>query len=109
MNRMIATTADARYAPGVALIAENANLSAQVRELERRVEFYKNIWDQVCDENDRLRELLAEERRESARARAEGARAERRAHDPYIARISARTKYDRSSGRYRTRRTSSRA
>lgn len=87
MNRMIATTTDSRYAPGVALIAENANLSAQVRELERRVEFYKNIWGQVCDENDRLRELLAAERCESARARAAGERAERRRRDPYLKRI----------------------
>ena len=84
---MIATTADARYAPGMEMIAANANLTARVRELEQRVEFYKNIWGQVCDENDRLRELLAAERRESARARAAGERAERRRRDPYLKRI----------------------
>ena len=86
-NMMIATTADARYAPGMEMIAANANLTARVRELEQRVEFYKNIWGQVCDENDRLRELLAAERRESARARAAGERAERRRRDPYLKRI----------------------
>ena len=87
MNRMIATTTDSRYAPGMEMIAANANLTARVRELEQRVEFYKNIWGQVCDENDRLRELLAAERRESARARAAGERAERRRRDPYLKRI----------------------
>lgn len=108
MNKMLATTADARYQPGIQMIAENANLSTQVRELERRLEFYKNIWGQVCDENEHLRVLLAEERRESARARAEGARAERRAHDPYIARIRARIERERPLSRNCTRRTSSR-
>lgn len=109
MNKILATTADARYQPGIQMIEENANLSAQVRALEQRVEFYKKMWSRTCDENDRLRELLAEERRESARARAEGARAERRAHDPYIARIRARIECERPLSRNYTRRTSSRA
>ena len=39
MNRMIATTADSRYAPGVALIAENANLKARVHKLSDRSTF----------------------------------------------------------------------
>ena len=45
MNRMIATTADSRYAPGVALIAENANLKARVHKLEQQVDFYLRMWE----------------------------------------------------------------
>ena len=43
MNRMIATTADSRYAP--ALIAENANLKARVHKLEQQVDFYLRMWE----------------------------------------------------------------
>ena len=36
MNKMIAATTDSRYAPGVALIAENANLKARYTSLKSR-------------------------------------------------------------------------
>lgn len=87
MNRMIATTADSRYAPGVALIAENANLKARVHKLEQQVDFYLRMWELEQEENDRLHDRLWEVECELPRARAAGERAERRRRDPYLKRI----------------------
>ena len=72
MNRMIATTADSRYAPGVALIAENANLKARVHKLERQVDFYRRMWELEQEENDRLHDRLWEVECELPRARGRG-------------------------------------
>ena len=87
MNRMIATTADSRYAPGVARIAENANLKARVHKLEKQVDFYRRMWELEQEENERLHDRLWEVECELPRARAAGERAERRRRDPYLRRI----------------------
>ena len=84
---MIATTTDSRYAPGVALIAENANLKARVHKLEQQVDFYLRMWELEQEENDRLHDRLWEVECELPRARAAGERAERRRRDPYLRRI----------------------
>ena len=84
---MIATAADSRYAPGVALIAENANLKAGVHKLEKQVDFYRRLWELEQEENDRLHDRLWEVVCELPRARAAGERAERRRRDPYLRRI----------------------
>ena len=87
MNKMIATTTDARYAPGVKLIAENANLQERVHKLERQVDFYLRMWELEQEENERLHDRLWEVECELPRARAAGERAERRRRDPYLRRI----------------------
>lgn len=84
MNRMIATTTDARYAPGVALIAENANLTARVHELEQQVGFYRRMWELEQEENEHLREQLREVENELPREREAGAIEERRKHNRYL-------------------------
>ena len=84
MNRMIATTADARYAPGMEMIAANANLTAQVRALEKRTEFYRRMWELEQEENEHLREQLREVENELPREREAGAIEERRKHNRYL-------------------------
>lgn len=84
MNRMIATTTDARYAPGIALISENANLTARVHKLEKQVDFYRRLWELEQEENDRLHDRLWEAECELPRAREAGAIAERRKHNRYL-------------------------
>ncbi len=87
MNRMIAATTDERYAPGLAMIEENANLTARVRALEKQAEFYRRMWELELADNEALRDQLCELNREVLNARAAGVRAERRRRDPYIRRI----------------------
>ena len=87
MNKMIATTADARYAPGVRLIAENTNLKARVHELEKQVDFYRRMWELAEDEKASLRDRLWETEAELPQMWDAGARTERRNRAPYLQRI----------------------
>ena len=84
MNKMIATTTDARYLPGVKLIAENANLQERVHKLEKQVDFYRRMWELEQEENDRLHDRLWEVECELPREREAGAIEERRKHNRYL-------------------------
>lgn len=90
MNKMIATTTDARYAPGVKLIAENANLQERVHKLEKQVDFYRRMWELGQGEIEHLHEQLREVENELPRAREAGAIAERRKHNHYLNIIHSR-------------------
>ena len=84
MNKMIAATTDERYSPGLAMIEENSNLTARVRALEKRTEFYRRMWELEQEENEHLREQLREVENELPREREAGAIEERRKHNRYL-------------------------